>query len=872
MWKNKSWERFFCCSCLSGFKEKSTLTKHEVYCNNNSAQRTILPGSENVPTTCEFTRFEKTISYPYVIYADFEALVMKSENVLGASTFEYQKHEACSFGWIVVDWEGKILFKCFYRGENAAEKFISSLYKVYSALNVNLQLRIKPPILTPEERIGYESASNCHVCLQPLLEDKVLDHCHLTGKLRGAAHNLCNLKLRLPNRIPVIFHNLKGYDAHLIMKGIKSNTVRNISVIPQNTEKYIAFFMDDFIFLDSLAFLLSSLDTLAGNLPDEHKSKYLSQMFNENDLPLLLSKGCLPYEYMDSWDKFNETNLPSIDAFYSHLSRKTIDESTYTNLQKIWDHFNCQNLGDFHDIYLKVDVLLLASIFENFRSTSLKQFGLDPCHYFSTPGLTWDAALKVTKTKLDLLTDIDMILMIENGIRGGISCAMTRHVVANNPLSENYDEGKPNSYIAFLDVNNLYGYALSDYLPINNFEWVAPELYSQVIESILKGHDQNIGYICQVDLIYPKHLHDQHNDYPMAPEKLNVETEWLSNYQKRLIIKLEGEGLKRCKTEKLIPNLRDKKNYVVHERNLKFWLEKGLILDKVHSILKFNQSKWLEPYISMCTLNRKQASSSFEKDFWKLMVNSLYGKSIEDKRKHSKVKVITNGEQALKLIRKPMFEHFYILDNDLAIIKMRKFEVKLDKPIYLGFTVLELSKLRMYELHYDYFYPRYGDKLKLVYTDTDSFIYHIQTDDFYNDLKSMGPIMDFSDYPQTHFLYDPINKKKLGVLKDEMNGQVIDEVVAIKSKLYGIKYGSKTKKTAKGTQKATVRDEICIDDYKTCLYDSILFRHDNHRLQSRHHQISGIKTNKISLSPLDDKRFIREDGISTYAFGHYKIV
>ncbi|XP_053206959.1 uncharacterized protein LOC128391138 [Panonychus citri] len=274
----------------------------------------------------------------------------------------------------------------------------------------------------------------------------------------------------------------------------------------------------------------------------------------------------------------------------------------------------------------------------------------------------------------------------------------------------------------------------------------------------------------------------------------------------------------------------------------------------------------------MCTLNRKQASSSFEKDFWKLMVNSLYGKSIEDKRKHSKVKVVTNGEQALKLIRQPMFEHFYILDNDLAIIKMRKFEVKLDKPIYLGFTVLELSKLRMYELHYDYFYPRYGYKLKLVYTDTDSFIYHIQTDDFYEDLKSMGPIMDFSDYPQTHFLYDPINKKKLGVLKDEMNGQVIDEVVAIKSKLYGIKYGSKTKKTAKGTQKATVRDEICIDDYKTCLYDSILFRHDNHRLQSRHHEISGIKTNKISLSPLDYKRFIREDGISTYAFGHYKIV
>ncbi|XP_053209837.1 uncharacterized protein LOC128393666 [Panonychus citri] len=398
MMNNKSWERFFCYSCLSGFRDQSSLTRHESFCGDNSAQRTILPGTENVPKTCEFTRAEKSISYPYVIYADFEALVIKSENALGASTFEYQKHEACSFGWVVVDWTGKILFNKFYRGDDAAENFIRSLYNVQASINLDLMRRIKPPILTSEERIIYELADICHVCLQPLFQDKVLDHCHLTGKLRGAAHNLCNLKLRLPNRIPVIFHNLKGYDAHLIMKGIKSNQVKKISVIPQNSEKYIAFFMDDFIFLDSLAFLLSSLDTLANNLPDEDKTKYLSQMFNSSDIPLLLSKGCLPYEYMDSWSKFDDVNLPSIDKFYSHLCRKTIDESTYSNLQRIWNHFNCQNLGDFHDIYLKVDVLLLAAIFENFRFTSLKQFGLDPCHYFSTPGLTWDAALKATKT------------------------------------------------------------------------------------------------------------------------------------------------------------------------------------------------------------------------------------------------------------------------------------------------------------------------------------------------------------------------------------------------------------------------------------------------------------------------------------------
>jgi hypothetical protein len=869
---NNTWERFFCYSCLSGFRTQQHLSKHEILCKDNTAQRIILPGQENVPTTCQFTKVEKTIAYPYVIYADFEALATKSDKKLTTNTFEYQKHEACSFGWIAVDWNEKILFSDFYRGNDAAQKFIESLLELKTKLEHHLNQNQKPIIATQSEINKCLAAINCHVCSMPLLNDRVMDHCHLTGKLRGAAHNECNLKLRLPYRLPVIFHNLKGYDAHLIIKGLRSDLVRKISVIPQNTEKYIAFFMDDFMFLDSLAFLLSSLDSLASNLPIQDKTKYMNQLFSDNDIPLLLEKGCLPYEYMDSEERFDETSLPPISMFYSHLSKKTIDENCYNRLQSIWNHFNCRNLGDFHDIYLKVDVLLLTAIFQNFRATSIEKFGLDPCHYFSTPGLTWDAALKLTKTKLDLLTDIDMVLMIEKGIRGGISCAMSRHAIANNQQAENYDPTKPTSYITYLDVNNLYGYALNDVMPMKHFQWVDADNFDTVIDEIKMNESSDVGYICEVDLIYPDHLHDVHNDYPMAPEKLSVETEWLSEYQKALCIKLEQAGLKRYKTDKLIPNLMNKERYVVHERNLKFYLEKGMVLSKVHRMIRFNQGPWLKPYIEMCTQNRQKAVTKFEKDFWKLMVNSLYGKSIEDKRKHTRVKVVTNGRQALQQIRKPMFDQFFILENDLAIIKLRKFEVKLDKPIYLGFTVLELSKLHMYKLHYDYFLPRYGENLSLVYTDTDSFIYHIRTNDIHADLQEMSEIMDFSDYPQDHFLFNDSNKKKLGYLKDEMNGQTIDEVIAIKSKLYAIKYGSKKKLTAKGVQKATVKDEISIDDYRKCLYESLIYNHVNHRLESKHHQISAVRIQKVSLSPMDDKRYINADGITTLAFGNYKIV
>uniref|UniRef100_A0A158P4F2 C2H2-type domain-containing protein n=1 Tax=Tetranychus urticae TaxID=32264 RepID=A0A158P4F2_TETUR len=868
----KSWERFYCYACLSGFRNSDRLKDHERECYQKAPQRAILPGTGKIPTKCKFRRLDKTIAYPYVIYADFEALLVKSEKALTKNTFEYQKHEACSFGLVAVDWRDEILFKKFYRGTNVCEKFFKTLFHLRIILNQHLDRNRKPVSLTDSEREAYAKATDCYVCGAELFADKVLDHCHLTGKFRGAAHNQCNLMMRLPQKIPVVFHNLKGYDAHIIISGLKTNLVSKIHVIPQNTEKYIAIIMDDFLFLDSLAFLLSSLDALANNLSDDEKTKFLIQMFPADDLPFLFSKGRLPYEYMDSWEKFEEKSLPPREAFYSSLSLKTIDTDTFKRLTSIWSHFNCKNLGDFHDIYLKVDVLLLASVFQNFRATSLEQFGLDPCHYFSTPGLTWDASLKLTQTELDLLTDIDMILMFESGIRGGISCSMLRYCLANNKFSETFKENEAESFITYLDVNNLYGYALSDILPCGKFEWVPETQFEDVISSILESNTtREIGYVLEVDLDYPSTLHDLHNDYPLAPEKITIDDDQLSSYQKEIVSILESAGMKRYKTQKLVPNLMNKRNYVVHERNLKFYIEKGLILKKVHRIIQFEQKAWLKTYIEMCTENRKAATSQFVKDFWKLMVNSLYGKSIEDKRKHSKVVVATNGKQAQQQIRKPMFDQFYILDNNIAIMKLRKFEVVFDKPIYLGFTVLDLSKLNMYKLHYDHFLPKYGSRLSLIYTDTDSFIYKIQTQDLYKDLKEFDYLMDFSDYPQAHFLYNMKNKKKLGYLKDEMNGQIIDEVIAIKAKLYAIKYGTNSKMTAKGVQKAIVKNVISIEDYKDCLFENVLSKHKNFRLQSRHHSISSVEINKLSFSPLDDKRYILNDAVSTLAYGHYRI-
>ena len=264
------------------------------------------------------------------------------------------------------------------------------------------------------------------------------DHCHITGQYRGSAHQDCNLKLRIDSKefkIPVIFHNLCGYDSHFIMQEIgsigKSNNL-DINCIPNNMEKYMAFMLGKhLVILDSLQLMASSLERLADNLPTD-KFNYTSQAFKGEKLALMKKKGVYPYDYMDSFQKFGDQQLPPKKEFYSILTDEGISDEQYTHAQKVWDTFNIKTMGDYHDLYLQSDILLLEDIFENFRRTCLLYYKLDPTHYFTSPGLSWDAMLKMTGIKLELMTDVDMFQFIEKGLRGGISYIAIRHREANN--------------------------------------------------------------------------------------------------------------------------------------------------------------------------------------------------------------------------------------------------------------------------------------------------------------------------------------------------------------------------------------------------------------------------------------------------------
>ena len=492
--------KHFCMHCLQCFSSDRVLNNYKDNCIQvNGTQAIKMPTKDN--NILKFNNFHKQQPVPFVIYADFEAITEKVQGCQPDSnksyTEAYQRHTDCGYGYkLVCCYDDKYTKpEQIYRGENAVYQFMENmLEEVKYCKNIMKKRFNKPLRMTKNDEEKFQKAEECHICDKRYTEKdiRVRDHCHITGEYRGSAHQDCNLKFRInPEeiKIPVIFHNLRSYDSHFIMQQIgeivKKHTYKNkqmnINAIPNNMEKYMAFMLGNHLtFIDSFQFMSSSLDKLVSNLPSE-ALKYTNKQFKGGKFELMTRKGVYPYDYMDSFEKFNKTELPTKEEFYSILSDEHITDEDYQHAKNVWNTFKLQSMGEYHNLYLKSDILLLADVFENFRKTCLQYYKLDPCHYFTSPGLSWDAMLKITNIKLELMTDIDMFQFIEKGMRGGISYIANRYGKANNKYMREYDEKAPSKYIMYLDANNLYGWAMSQYLPTGGFKWMTEK---QIIKSI----------------------------------------------------------------------------------------------------------------------------------------------------------------------------------------------------------------------------------------------------------------------------------------------------------------------------------------------------------------------------------------------------
>ena len=476
-----------------------------------------MPTNDN--NIIKYNHGEKSIKLPFVVYADLECLLEKMStcynNPEESSTTKINKHTPsgssifthCSFD------KSKSKLN-YYRGEDCMTKFCKDL-REHATKIFNYEKKDMIP-LTKREEENYNNQKVCYICKK---------------------------------EIPEVFHNGSTYDYHFIIKELVKEFEGNFECLGENTEKYITFSVPikkkienkdieityKIKFIDSYRFMATSLSKLVDNLTEDiHgdkcvdcksdlsymkvidealifrsfncKKNYKKEInkelierfastykFCNNDLNkfvMLLRKGVYPYEYTDGWDKFNETSIPNEESFYSTLTMENISETDYRHAKNVFKTFKLNNLGDYHDLYVRSDTLLLADVFENFRKACIKTYELDPAHFISLPGLAWQACLKKAGVELELLTDYDMLLMIEEGIRGGICHAVHRYAKANNRYMKNYDKSKESSYIQYLDANNLYGAAMSEKLPINRFKWVND--ISGINEKFVKSYDKKI--------------------------------------------------------------------------------------------------------------------------------------------------------------------------------------------------------------------------------------------------------------------------------------------------------------------------------------------------------------------------------------------
>ena len=510
---------------------------------------------------------------------------------------------------------------------------------------------------------------------------------------------------------------------------------------------------------------------------------------------------------MESWEKFKSPVPLEKKHYYSELNDFNINDNDVNHTKNVCKTFKINKLGKYHDLYLASDTSLLADVVENVRDKCLAVDNLDPVYHLSAPALSWQSGLKMTGQTLELLSDENMLLLFKKSIRGGICNAICKYAKSNKYM-KNYDSSKKSTYLMYVDANNLYGYAMCKKLPTGNFKWV--EDLSIFTKDFIKNYseDSNTGYLLVVDVKYPENLYRDHKYLPFLPDKTKINN-----------------------VKKLTCDLHDKKEYSIYISALKQALKHGLKLETVHSAISFSQDAWLEPYIMHNTKLRMKAANDFEKDYYILLNNSFYGKTMENVRGHRDIKLVTNRSV---LASEPNYHGNKHISEELLIMEMKSRELYMNKPLYLGQVILDNSKMLMYEYWYDYLRPMYGHKIKLCYMDTDSFIIYIETEDFYknisNDIDKWFNTSNFSK-DINRPLEKGKNKKVIGKFKGELGGLIMSKFCALRSKAYAflidgfndIDYEKHNiiNKKAKGTKKCVIKNKITFNDYVNVLFNSV---------------------------------------------------
>jgi len=670
--------------------------------------------------------------------------------------------------------------------------------------------------------------------------------------------------------------------------------IYSVDVIPKNNETFMGFIVNKKVkFFDSCQFLLHSLAKLTEDLKVEGIDKFRNTRAYFHDkspeqFKLLISKQVYPYDYLTGPEVYTATDLPPKECFYDSLRGTPITDENYRHAQEVWKAFNCQTFEDYARLYSISDSLLLSDIFENFRATAIENRGLDPLYVWSASGFSWSCAMYSSQVELEYVKDLEILNMLQEGIRGGPTIVSNRLARANNEdlgPHHPFDPNKPRTRLVYQDLNSLYPYCMLSPLPYKDFKMMTQEELENINIESLREEDGK-GYIFSVDLDYSPHLHNSHNDLPLAVEKRKIRIEEISPTQEHLIHMYNKVISKPLGGEKLVMTLYPKQNYIVYYKTLQFYIKHGLVLKKIHKGFSFSETYVFRDYIAGNLETRRNTKSKLVNELYKLLSNSIFGRTLMNSKNFFDVALCNNRQDAEKLLAKANLKSFSIINDDLTLFSMNKTEIKCNSFFYLGFTILERAKLRWYESYYEGIKSVFGSRSHICYGDTDSFVTLIDdpNNTFVQDMQKISNWYDFSNLNIDNPLYSTKNKGLPGVFKIVIPDAV--EIVAISSKMYsiltvedimrekGIKCGENERenlKKGKGIGRsvlAKLRHHHYID---TILKQNTIFNIEMQSIRAFKCVLYRVLLKKIGFHALDTKRFLLRGGLQTLAFGHYNI-
>lgn len=871
---------YWCARCIKSFKYENKYQNHIKECSFLRPQKVEMPKHDFM----KFTDFGNTIPAPCYVVCDFETLQVPEENgpLTSAKVSTVAKCVPISFCYKVCsDYEqyDEDPIVVVVSEDNAGAKFVEHMNATYERLRPLINSDVAMIPLNPEQILYHESVPDCHICHEKFLPGQIRhhDHCHYplkpgkTSNYIGPAHFYCNTRRRISKRLPVIFHYLSGFDLHLFFKDLCKSVpnLDQVGIIKKSGENYLSVKTKEFQFVDSYKHLLGKLADMASKIPPSKMDNLKS--FCENKFPgepqkfdMLRRKLVFPYNYLQHAERLDHP-IPD-RCWFQSLEGKDINDKDWNFLQNLLQEFNIQKLRELLILYNTVDVLLLADVWAVYRRRCLDDFQLEPSKYIGCPSLSFDAALKLSREKLTLIKDPEIYNFWEKGVRGGISVINTRESSANNEYV-GLDPDKPESFIAFLDSVNLYGRGMMCKLPYSDFRFIESEKFT--VEKIMSlDADADIGYAFEVDLGIPTRFHEELNDYPIAPSKLEINESLISHYSKRLRDMCELP--ERFKAVKFAPNLFDKEEYITMLGNLQFYLSKGANILRIHRVMCFKQKAWMKEYIEMLTQRRRAATCESEKYRYKTASNACFGKFLQNCRNYIDVKLVNTPNQHKVYTTRSEFKDFQIFTEDLAIVDLRQKVVTLNRPVYCGFAILEASKKVMFDFWYNVIRKKWTGA-ELLFTDTDSFLLKVYTRTFYKDVKQIAEHFDLSNLPPHHPLFSEVNKFVPGKFKFEVKDKFISEFIGLRSKMYSIKLADGKQKSAAAGVKKAVSEDITHQMYKNCLHKMTKqVAHQKH-FRSHKHDMFLIDIQKTSLCPYDDKRHILNDGVHTKAYGHVDV-